>query len=119
MTVLLVEDETFTRLMLVAELEAHGHTVVEVADADQAVSVLRDNSSVRLVFTDIKMPGTMDGLDLARLVRAEYPRLKVIIGSAHAGLSDWAAEADATFAKPYELERVVLKVDQLARACVQ
>jgi len=105
--------------MLVAELEAHGHTVVEAADADQAISVLRDNSSVRLVFTDIKIPGTMDGLDLARLVRAEYPSLKVIIASAHVGLSDWAAEADAAFEKPYELERVVLKVDQLAGARVQ
>jgi CheY-like chemotaxis protein len=57
-TILLVEDETLTRLMLVEELESHGHTVIEAADADAALSVLRENTSVGLLFTDIKMPGT-------------------------------------------------------------
>ena len=113
MTVLLVEDETLTRLMLIAALEAHGHSVVEAADADEALRLLRTDSSIRLLFTDIKMPGTIDGLALTRLVRAEHPGVKVIIASAHVGLSEWAREADEAFPKPFELEQVVASVNRL------
>lgn len=49
MTVLIVEDETLTRLMLIGELEAHGHTVVEAADADEALLVLRGDKSIKLL----------------------------------------------------------------------
>jgi CheY-like chemotaxis protein len=114
-TILLVEDETFIRLMLVEELESHGHTVIEAADADAALSVLRENTSVGLLFTDIKMPGTIDGLELARFARAEHPDVKIIIASAHVGLPEWSSEAHAAFAKPYDLQRVIARIDQLLR----
>jgi two-component system, response regulator PdtaR len=114
-TILIVEDETLTRLMLIGELETRGHTVVEAADADEALLVLRTDQSIRLLFTDMKMPGTISGLELVRIARAEYPAVKVVIGSAHVGLSDWASEADAAFEKPYELKQVVAKIVELIR----
>jgi CheY-like chemotaxis protein len=112
-TILLAEDETLTRLMLIAELDAIGHVVIEAADADEALQILRANKSIRLLFADIKMPGTIDGLELARIARAEHPAVKVIIGSAHAGLAGWASEADGAFEKPYELKQVVAKILEL------
>jgi CheY-like chemotaxis protein len=112
-TILLAEDETLTRLMLIAELDAIGHVVIEAADADEALLILRANKSIRLLFADIKMPGTIDGLELARIARVEHPTVKVIIGSAHAGLTGWAAEADGAFEKPYELKQVVAKILEL------
>ncbi len=112
-TILLVEDETLTRLMLIEELEAHGFGVIEAADADAALSVLREGSPVNLLFTDIKMPGTMDGLELTRLAHAECPNLKVIIASAHVGLAGWAAEADAAFEKPYDIALLIARIKQL------
>jgi CheY-like chemotaxis protein len=112
-TILLVEDETLTRLMLIEELEGRGYTVIEAADADEALTILRADKSIRLLFTDMKMPGTISGLDLVRIARAEHPAVKVIIGSAHIGLSDWASEADAAFEKPYELKQVVAKILEL------
>ena len=113
MTILIVEDETLTRLMLTAELEAIGQVVIEAADADEALLILRTDKSIKLLFADIKMPGTIDGLELARIARAKHPGVKVIIGSAHAGLAGWAPEADGAFEKPYDIEQVVAKILEL------
>ena len=86
---LVVEDETLTRLMLGAELEACGYRVIEAANADEALLILRGNPSVKLLFTDVNMPGVLDGLALAQLARAEHPGVKVIIASGHMRLSEW------------------------------
>ena len=89
--------------MLIEELEAHGFNVIEAADADEALSVLRESRRIDLLFTDIKVPGTLDGFELTRLAHAERPGLKVVIASAHVGLSCcWTTEADAGFEKPFE-----------------
>jgi CheY-like chemotaxis protein len=114
-TILVVEDETLTRLMLVTELEGNGHSVIEAADADQALSILRNDASIGLLFTDINMPGTIDGLALAKLARAEHPGIRIIFASGHVGLPDWAREADAAFPKPFDLGRVVASINQLLR----
>ena len=111
--ILVVEDETLTRLMLVDELQSHGHDVIEAADADEALAILRANRAITLLFTDIKMPGTIDGLELARFARAEYPKLKIIIASAHVGLVDWASEAHAAFPKPYDINRLIERINEL------
>jgi two-component system, response regulator PdtaR len=111
--ILVVEDETLTRLMLVEELQKQGHEVIEAADAEEALSVLRKNSLIRLLFTDVKMPGALDGLELARIARAECPRLKVILASAHVDLPEWSADADAVFPKPYDIEALVAWINWL------
>jgi CheY-like chemotaxis protein len=112
-TVLVVEDETLTRLMLGAELEARGYGVIEAANADEALLILRGNPSVKLLFTDVNMPGVLDGLALAQLARAEHPGVKVIIASGHMQLSEWAVDADAMFPKPYDLVQLIARIGHL------
>ncbi len=112
-TILLVEDETLTRMMLADELQSHGHNVIEAADADEALAILRANAPITLLFTDIKMPGAVDGLGLARFARAQFPDLKIIIASAHVGLVHWAAEAHAAFPKPYDVDRLIQRINEL------
>ena len=64
-TVLVVEDEVLIRLYLSEEIRAAGFTVIEAASADEAFEVLKSRNDIDLVLTDIRMPGTMDGRQLA------------------------------------------------------
>ena len=100
--------------MLVTELERNGHSVIEAADADQALSMLRKDDSIGLLFTDVNMPGTMHGLALAKLVRAERPAVRVIVASGYVDRLVSAGEADAAFPKPFDLDEVVAVVNQLS-----
>ena len=78
-TALVVEDEALVRLDLAESLQAAGYKTVEAASADEAIAVLQSNSDIRVVFTDIQMPGAMDGLALSHYVRKRWP--PTIIGS--------------------------------------
>jgi CheY-like chemotaxis protein len=81
--VLLVEDEMFVRMATADALEDAGFEVVEVANAQAAQEVLRHRSDIRVLFTDVQMPGPIDGLELAALVRRQWPHICVIITSGH------------------------------------
>jgi two-component system, response regulator PdtaR len=85
LTVLLVEDEVLTRLMLADELRSQGLQVLEASNADEALTVLQSSLPVHLLFTDIRMPGEMDGMALAKFAHAHFPRIKRIIGSSGRG----------------------------------
>jgi CheY-like chemotaxis protein len=78
-TVLVVEDEVIIRDMVAEELEDAGFTVVVAANADHAISILENRFDIHLVFTDIDMPGSMDGLKLAAAVRDRWPPVHIII----------------------------------------
>lgn len=80
--VLVVEDEFLIRWDLVAALEDAGFSTVEAGSAAEAVSVLERDRDVRVVFTDIQMPGSMDGLALANYVRGRWPPTIIVISSA-------------------------------------
>ncbi|MFT3973853.1 MAG: response regulator [Amaricoccus sp.] len=80
-TVLVVEDEALILFTIADELRQAGYRVVEAQDADQAVRLLETDSRIRLVFTDIDMPGSMDGLRLAALVRDRWPPVHIIVTS--------------------------------------
>src|SRR5207253_11158559 len=80
-TVLIVEDEVLVRLMIAEELRSAGYEVIEAANADEALDVLAHISGVSLVISDIRMPGSMDGLRFARLVRSEYPATRIVLTS--------------------------------------
>ena len=112
-TILLVEDETLTRVMLAEELQARGYTVIKAADADEALTLLSGDNSIDLLLTDVKMPRTLDGAELARTVGAAHPDMKVIVASGHIRLSDRARNDDAAFEKPYELEELFATVAEL------
>jgi two-component system, response regulator PdtaR len=101
-TILVVEDEAILRLWLAQALEQNGFHVLEAGSRNAAVEILNGASDVDLVFTDIRMPGTIDGVALMRWVRKERPELKVIISSAVR-----IDGADATVVKPYSMNRVV------------
>lgn len=79
--VMVVEDEFLIRIMITDELRAAGYQVVECGTADEAIDVLRSGISIGVMFTDIRMPGSMDGASLARTVRQEFPALKVVATS--------------------------------------
>ena len=78
-TVLIVEDEVFIREVIQAQLEDAGHDVVVAGNADAAIAVLESRANIHLVFTDIDMPGSMDGLKLAAYVRDRWPPVHIII----------------------------------------
>jgi CheY-like chemotaxis protein len=101
--ILIAEDEVLTRMVLAEELRDAGFFVIEASNADDAMAYLKTGSQIDLVFSDIQMPGSMDGLELARRLRVEHPSLPVILSSGRQG-----AEGVAPFiSKPYRMERVI------------
>ena len=79
--VLIVEDEFLLRMNAVEMIREAGFEVVEAGNADEAIAIL-ENQDIRVVFTDIQMPGSMDGLKLAAAVRSRWPPIKIIATSA-------------------------------------
>ena len=80
-TVLVVEDEMLLRMRAVDMIEDAGFSSVEAVDADEALAILESRSDISLLFTDIQMPGTIDGLKLAHAVRERWPPIKIILVS--------------------------------------
>lgn len=80
-TVLVVEDELIIRLDLSEAIELTGRKVVHVSSADAALEVLKENDSIGLVLTDIKMPGRLDGVELAQHIQLRWPSIRVVISS--------------------------------------
>src|ERR1700693_2273388 len=83
--VLIVEDEFLLRMDAVEMIADPGFEAVEAANADQAIGILESRRDITVVFTDIQMPGSMDGLKLARAVRGRWPPIKIIATSGHVG----------------------------------
>src|ERR1700730_10414281 len=79
--VLIVEDESIARMDAVEIAEAWGFAVVEAANADEAICILEARSDIGIVFTDVQMPGSMDGLKLAQAVRNRWPPIKLVVTS--------------------------------------
>jgi CheY-like chemotaxis protein len=112
-TILVVEDEILVRAMIADELRDQGYRVIEATQADDALAVLRSGVPVELVLTDVQMPGPLDGLGLARLIRADYPAIKVIIASGRVRGTAIEAGASAFFAKPYDVGALVTAIYRL------
>lgn len=79
--VLIVEDEPLMRLMAIDVVEDAGFDAVAATDADEAIRILKACSDIRIVFTDVEMPGSMDGIKLAMAVRDRWPPIKIIVTS--------------------------------------
>src|SRR3954465_15782843 len=79
--VLVVEDEMLLRMRAIGMVEDAGYTSVEAVDADEAIAILESRSDIVLLFTDIQMPGSMDGLKLAHAVHERWPPIKIILVS--------------------------------------
>ncbi len=110
-TVLLVEDEAMIRLLGTEVLEDAGYTVIEAANADEAVALLSQHSEVQLLFSDIDMPGTMDGMALARLVHEKWPGIKLLLTSGKHQVEEAGIPDHGRFlAKPWTLGQLIGKV---------
>jgi CheY-like chemotaxis protein len=77
--VLVVDDDAFVLMTAAFNLRAAGFTVLEASNANEALALLQTQESIGAVFTDVQMPGTMDGLGLARVVHRRWPFIKMVI----------------------------------------
>jgi CheY-like chemotaxis protein len=112
--VLVVEDDPMIRIDAVMLVEEAGFRVYEAADADEAISLLEQRQDIRLIFTDVKMPGSMDGLKLAHYVRGRWPPVKIIVTSGQFRPKDGDLPLGGIFlSKPYRAEQVAQHLRQL------
>jgi CheY-like chemotaxis protein len=115
--VLVVEDEYFLRINAILMIEDAGYDVLEAADADQAIEILEARPDVHVIFTDIQIPGSMDGLKLAHAVRGRWPPIKIIATSGHVNLrADDLPEGGRFLPKPYRPEEIVGTLRELVGA---
>jgi CheY-like chemotaxis protein len=87
-SVLVVEDEMFIRMLAVDTLEDGGYVILEAGDAREALALLEQTPNISLIFTDINMPGDLDGLDLATEVAKRWPHIEIIVTSGAVRLED-------------------------------
>jgi CheY-like chemotaxis protein len=95
--VLVVEDEFFSRWHAVDLVEAAGYKAIEASTADEAIAILEARKDIRVVFTDINMPGSMDGLKLARAIRDRWPPIELILTSGHFDVPESGSRAGSIF----------------------
>jgi CheY-like chemotaxis protein len=112
--ILIVEDEALVRLSTVGILEDAGFRMIEAVNSDQALELLEMDSDVQLLFTDVNMPGTIDGLSLARQVHDRWPHIGIMIASAKSKPQPSELPAGSRFhQKPYSPDRVVKHAREL------
>ncbi len=112
--VLVVEDELLLRMDAADAIRADGFEVVEAANADDAIEILEARPDITVVFTDIQMPGSMDGLKLVRAVRGRWPPIKIVATS---GLVDVGEkdlpEGGRFLPKPYHARQLAALLREL------
>jgi CheY-like chemotaxis protein len=117
LVVLVVDDEALIRLNACDAVEEAGHTALEARNGEEAVTVLEAHPEIDVVVTDIQMPGSMDGVDLAQLIDSRWPKIPIIISSGHVAPSAHALPRKAiVLAKPYLGRVLAMVVSNAARA---
>jgi two-component sensor histidine kinase/CheY-like chemotaxis protein len=112
--VLIVEDEMMLRMRAVDIVEDAGFCPVEAVNADEAISILESRSDISLLFTDIQMPGTMDGLKLAHAVHDRWPSIKIILVSGQVNPTDLEKPADSRFfGKPLSNQKMIAALQSM------
>ena len=112
--VLVVEDDWLLRLIAVEIVEDAGLVAIEAANADEAIAILECRADIALIFTDVDMPGSMDGLRLAHAVRRRWPPIKIIIVSGKTHLSNADLPSDTRFfSKPYSVPNMISELRSL------
>jgi CheY-like chemotaxis protein len=102
--ILVVEGEAFVRMMAVAIAEDGGFEALSAASADEAIGILESRSDVLLVFTDVNMPGSMNGLRLAHAVRGRWPPVELLVTSALGNITARdLPERGRSLPKPYDV----------------
>lgn len=114
-TVLIVEDEAFLRIIGASILEEGGFRVIEAANAEQALHCLECSDDILVMFTDINMPGSPDGLGLARLVNERWPSIGILVTSGQEQPCPEELPLNGRFlSKPYRDDEMLATVRSLA-----
>jgi CheY-like chemotaxis protein len=104
---LIVEDDLLVRMLAVEIAEEAGFSALEATDADSAICVLQKRPDIRVVFTDIDMPGSMDGLELAVAIRHRWPPIEIVLTSGKMRpAADELPERSHFVPKPYDFARM-------------
>jgi CheY-like chemotaxis protein len=111
--VLVVDDEPLVRMLGADILEDAGFGVVEAGDAAEALEKLKDHPDVSVLFTDINMPGALDGLDLARVVHESRPDIRLLIASGRVRPDPGDLPAGQFVAKPWDAEDVIGRIRRM------
>ena len=108
LAVLVVEDELLLRINAVEMIEDAGFEALEAADADEAIEILEGRPDIKVIFTDIQIPGSMNGLKLAHAVRRRWPPIKIVATSGRVNIRiDDLPEGGRRFLpKPYLPEEI-------------
>lgn len=107
-SILVVEDELLVRMMISDSLRDAGFNVIEAFNADEAVQILHSDVAIDLVLSDVRMPGSMDGLELMSYARERFPSLPFIITSGHLMVEDALARGAHKFLpKPYSFGHAI------------
>jgi two-component sensor histidine kinase/DNA-binding response OmpR family regulator len=115
--VLVVEDEMVLRMRAVDIVEDAGFTAVQAVNADEALSILKSRSDIALLFSDIQMPGSMDGLKLAHAVHDRWPSIKIILVSGQVKVSETDKPTDSRFfGKPIEAKQMIAELQGMIGA---
>jgi len=112
--VLVVESEALIRMSALHIVEDAGYAAVGASHADEAIAILNDRRDIRAVFTDVRMPGTMDGMRLAAAIRRRWPPIHLLVTS---GVNVSAGEEFSAnwrfISKPYSAEHVTAALREL------
>jgi CheY-like chemotaxis protein len=112
--VLLVEDEPLIQMLAADMLQDEGFDVIMAETADEALKVLEAGTDVQVLFTDVKMPGSLDGIELAEIVHQRWPSVGLLVTSGHMKLSNSDLPDDGHFiSKPYTPEQVIQHVREV------
>ncbi len=116
-TVLVVEDEFLIRMNVVEIIEDAGFHALEAANADEAIALLETHPDISIMFTDIDMPGSMNGIRLAHAVRGRWPPIKIIATSGHFQLRDGDLPDKGRFLpKPYSSDQITTAIREVMAA---
>jgi CheY-like chemotaxis protein len=110
--VLVVEDDVLIRALLADELRDHGVVVVEAQTADEAMAYLDAGHAVDLIFSDVRMPGSLNGIDFAEQIRNQQPSLPIILSSAFPGV-DSIRDIGPFLRKPYQIAEAIRLIFKL------
>lgn len=112
--VLVVEDEMVLRMRAVDIVEDAGFVPIEAVSADEAIEILESRDDISLLFTDIQMPGSMDGLKLAHAAHTRWPHIKIVLVSGQIAVTEADKPQDSKFfPKPLEIQQMIAELQAM------
>ncbi|MGY3443779.1 MULTISPECIES: response regulator [unclassified Bradyrhizobium] len=108
-----MEDEWLIRSDAAEQLRSAGFGVVEAATADDAMDYISSGERIDALITDIRMPGTLDGLDLARKLRVMQPMLLILVASGSTELEGAASRVGRFISKPYDPKQIAMLIAEM------